>query len=70
MRHVKWRSPLLAILTAGLCMLTTGCGDLASQALKKGIYNYIGGGLQDGLIAAQLRDFINGLLTSGLNAFR
>jgi len=69
MRHVTWRSPLLAILKAGLCILTAGCGDLASQALKTGIYNYIGGSLQDGLISAQLRDFINGLLTNGLKAF-
>ena len=41
MRTSGWLRITLAVLLAGTLILTTGCGEMAMQSIKDGIYGYV-----------------------------
>jgi len=65
MRTSSRMQTTLAALLAGILILTTGCGDMAMQAIKEGIYGYVSGSFSSGLIADQLATFLGDLVPGG-----
>ena len=53
-------------------LLTTapGCGQMARQAFKEGLFNYVSGSVGSGLISAQLADLVANLIATGGTLFR
>jgi len=49
-----------ALLIGGILLLTTGCGDMLSESVKNGIYNWVSGSLSADLISSGLLDLIIG----------
>ena len=47
-----------------LCGLTaTGCGQMARQAIKDGLFGYVSGNFASGVVSAQLADFVTSFFT-------
>jgi len=69
MRTLRWLRIMLVVLLAGTLILTTGCGDMAMQSIKEGIYGYVSGSFASGLIADQLADFLANVATGGTTGF-
>ena len=65
MRTSSWLRTTLAALFAGTLILTTGCGDMAIQSIKEGIYGYVSGSFASGLIAEQLAEFLGNVVPGG-----
>ncbi len=56
---------LIVVAATLLCGLTaSGCGQMARQAVKNGLFSYVSGSLNSGVISAQFADFITSFLTN------
>jgi len=56
---------LFALLLAGSTVLLLGCGDLISNSIKTGIFNYISGSVAGGGLSTQFGDFVTDFFTGG-----
>ncbi len=56
---------LIVVAATLLCGLTaSGCGHMARQAVKDGLFSFVSGSLNSGVISAQFADFVTSFLTS------
>jgi hypothetical protein len=60
----RWRAWHVIVLGA-LLLTTTGCGQMARQALKDGIFSFVSGSVGSGLISAQFADLVSSIFTTG-----
>ena len=63
-KHSRLRV-LFALLLACTTTMTIGCGDLVSQSLRDGLFNYVIGSVSSGFDAALFGDFITSVFTGG-----
>lgn len=70
MRATRKTSWILIALT-GLCGLSAaGCGDMARQAVKDGLYSYVSGSFSSAQVASQFADLLGSFFnTAGGSAF-
>lgn len=60
----RWRAWHVVVLGA-LLLTTTGCGQMAREAVKDGIYSFVSGSVDSGLVSTQFADLVSSIFTTG-----
>jgi len=60
----RWRAWRVIVLGA-LLLTTTGCGQMAIQAVKDGIYSFVSGSVDSSLVSTQFADLVSSIFTTG-----